>query len=256
MSVPADRLIARARTFMTGSRAVLFCCSLPPITRFLRGRTAWFGCVAVASLLGLSASAVAQQYFNFELASGGKVLFRGSLITSVTPNGTAGTLSGLANSASYYYPGGGTTAYGVTSSAAYGSTTFGTYEPNGSLYYVSSANFGFQAGGSYFIVEGTAQNEKSAGFTLYAATYNSSTNTYTKSSPVATNSGIKALAAGTETIYGEFSNTTATDVPEIDGGSLPRAMLLFFCALALASSLRLRKRLTWRGTVKTSPARA
>lgn len=194
----------------------------------------------VACLL-MSASAVAQQYFNFELASAGKVYFQGSLITSTTAvPGTGGTFSGLASGAIYTQYGAGqagATSYGVTSSSAISGNIYGNYSPSGSLYFVQNANFGFRTSAGAYIIEGSVTSEKAAGFSIFSATYSPTTNTYTKGSAIV-NGSIKALAAGTTDIYGTFSNTTTAEVPEIDGANLPRAILLFFCVLTMAAKFR------------------
>lgn len=190
----------------------------------------------------------AGKYFNFALRSSStpaKTYLQGSLVVS----GTTGQFSSLSTPSATYYAynaSGNATVYGVTSATAWsgteGTTTYTSSSVGGyaagtgqlaGTYYVNRINLGFTTtAGSHFVAVGSVNAAGAANFDLYNATY--SNGSYTLGSPVVSQE--KMVASGTFTDTSGFSTTAlASDasVPEIDGGTLPRALLLIFLSFVM-----------------------
>lgn len=205
----------------------------------------------LATFALFSAAAMAQvvpppsvgDYFNFDIKqsrSPSNVVLRGTLIVGSVgtdaQGNIVGTFSSVRESTTFYTPNGlGGTSYGISNTQAVGgSTSFGSFKQSGAGYYISGLDFGFTTSEpQYYVVSGSAQDSNSGNFSLYSTTY---TTTYVTKSAAA---GVKALSTGTGTEIGSFTTALApAEAPEINGGTLPKATLLFFCILALAGSAR------------------
>lgn len=198
-------------------------------------------CVIIATF---SIPALAQQsgYFNFDLRSntGTTVVMRGSFYVS-SLNTAGGSFTNLVESSTFYYPSGLTgTAYGVSQTASI-SGSWGSYAPIASTvdsddYFISGATFRFMTTengvNKYYQLQGSV-NERNANtssaFTLYSSDINYSALTRIDSYKMTSVGGAGASLS--------LSNSTS-DVPEIDGGNLPKALLLFFCIITLATGAR------------------
>lgn len=196
----------------------------------LRCRSRRFLWLLLAALSLVGVPAIAQtvpsvgDYFAFDVKNNSNaVVLRGRLVVgSVQTVGgtTSGTFSSVIESSTFYTPGGiGTTAYGVSNTAAAPntSTNFGTFTSTTGGYYINAVNFGFTVDGpQYYVLSGTAGSVNSGNFSLYSTTYTAGGGYATKN----TASGFKLLSTGTGTEVGTFSTA---EVPEIDGGTLPRS---------------------------------
>lgn len=196
----------------------------------------------------------AGKYFNFSLRSTttSKTFLQGSLVVS----GTTGQFSAMPTSTATYYVHSGTqvTAYGITNSTAwsgregntnYPSTSVGTYADGrtAGTYYVDSINVGFTTtAGSHFVAVGSVSAAATAGFDIYNATYANGVYTLGTTTAVANE---KMVAAGSFSETAAFSTTALASeatVPEIDGGTLPRGLLLIFLSFIILRAWRPRKR--------------
>lgn len=214
--------------------------------------------VAAMALSLLSLPALAQAtsyYFNFDLTNsgGGTIYLRGSMITDtplITGTSATGNFTGASINSMSFYPsglsGGSGTSYGVTSVTASSGSSFGTYKATtGGSYYVKSFSMDFQSydtsgNTAYYVLKGTAASSNSASFTLYKTGAD-----YVTTSAFA--SQLKAVVSGTNSTEGSFSTQALNQAPEIDGGSAPKAALLFTCLTLLAARARV-----WR--FKLSPS--
>lgn len=206
---------------------------------------AWLALVVFCITTLVSQPSIAQTslFYNFDgNTSSGTLYMRGSL-TAASPLSAPGAFTGLSSSATDVYgsPVGTTplTAYDVVSSQGFytfnSTTTYGTYAAgSGGKYYVSNLDFGFTTSdGKYYRLQGGPASSGSASFDLYQTT----TSAYSLTGATRLLNNTKIVSLGTASGDGTFTQTAA-DVPEIDGGILPKSLLLFFSLVAIATRYR------------------
>ena len=200
--------------------------------------------IVAAFVIALPALAQQSGYFNFDLRSntGTTVVMRGSFyVSSLSTSG--GSFTSLDESSTFYSPSGlSGSVYGVSNTTAI-SGSWGTYGPITSTtatddYFVSGATFRFTTTESgvtkYYQLQGSVSENNAntaSAFTLYSSDINYSTSSLKRID------SYKMTSVGGASATVTLSNTTS-EVPEIDGGNLPKAILLFFCVIALAAGAR------------------
>lgn len=172
--------------------------------------------------VGISTAAIAQEYFNFDMHTNNGNIdhFSGSLIVGSGTNFSGILFSSVVSYMTPTNPNYTTTPIGVTN-IQFNSATFGG---TAGAYYIASMDFYYlDANNNAYRILGSGGSATSAPFDIFAATYNSSTNTYTQGSRIFNNE--KAVNAGTTSSVGAFS-ATPLSAPEINSGSLPKGILL------------------------------